>query len=658
MIGSGSSPRSYLSVFWRWKFVFLLFVVAAPAAAYALSAREQKTYQSSVLLQENLVGLDATLVPPATGAGGGGNVSAEVLGGEARVIETPTIAALAARRLTPQGSPTSLLNDIKATPSSSTGFITILATAGSPKRAADIANAFAAAVIAYRGRQANQLLSARIQRLRIQLSQVSKHNTVAQAELPIQLQQLRAQKAAQTANAQILQTAVPDPTAVSPHLPRAVGLGLLAGVLLGLAAVFLLDGADNRIQHPEELEELAGVPLISVLPKAAFSSRKASPRATEAFHSLRSALMVFNSDRPVSTILIASPTRREGKTTVSTGLAVAMAQAGRDVVLVEADLRRPQVAARLAIGDEVARHGGLVGVLSGQVPLQTALIDVKIYDGERIAGQLRGSLRVLAAGGTPPNPSELIGSSQMRELIGELTEFCDLVVIDSNPILSVSDPVPLLDVVSGVVLVARLGSTRSDAIARFRKLVANTSASVLGVVATDATRRLVRYHGSGHGYPSPSSGAPRRDREQSHHPEQNGADDDTDVVEVDADPVALGQGTESAGGRARQPPDPAIAPTAVNAPDQPAPSAAGPEITQTAVPDGSAVSPAAVATGTALVRARGLDGTGVSAAPAAGGTAVPSQLLGTVGIGLLVGVVGFGRRRRARPRRVRRVARH
>jgi capsular exopolysaccharide synthesis family protein len=520
MNASGTDPRAYIKVFWRWKLVFLLCVVALPGGAYLLTAHQRKVYQSAALLQEGGLRVDSELAAGTTGASTstGNTTTAEILGGEARIIETPSMARIAANHL-PRAldNPRALLADIKATPSNTTGFITITVNAHEPTEAADIANAFAQAVVDYRTQQANQLLGAAIVNLEAQLEHLSRRDKVAQTQqvqLSEQLQSYRALKAAQskTANAQVIQWAVPNTTPVSPKVLRAVLLGLLAGVLLGFGAVFMVEAADRRVRHPEDLEDLTGLPLLSVLPKSAFSPRTATPHTTEAFHMLRSSLMFFNVDRPLSTVLVASPVRGDGKTTVSAGLSVAAAQAGRNVVVIDGDMRRPQVARRLGVEQNEGSPTGLAAVLTGQTALRDALVEVKFTD-EDAVGQLRGSLRVLPAGPVPPNPSELIASQRMRDLISELTEFCDLVVVDSTPLLSVSDPLPLLDIVSGTVLVARLNYTSKDAVKRFMKTVSNTAGTVLGVVATGASRGSATYgygYGYGYGYSAASGNGHRR----------------------------------------------------------------------------------------------------------------------------------------------------
>jgi capsular exopolysaccharide synthesis family protein len=498
MTSQASDPLGYLKVLWRWKWIFLVCVIVPPVAAYLLTKHEPKKYSASALIQESASkSSGSALAAAAAGSSGGGSA---VLGGQARIIETPAIADMAARYLTPRPkNPAVLLNKITATPNSSTGFITIKATASHPAGAADLANAFAKAIVNLRSRQADRQSRAEIGALKLQLAHVSKKSKSSRTqvtELTQQINQLEAARASQPAPAAVLQSATPNKNPVSPQPTRTIGLALLAGILVGLAAVFVAEAVDRKVRDPEDLEQLSGLPLLSVLPKAAFNAGNPLSPAAESFHGLRSALRYFNVDRPVPTVLVASAAPGEGKTTVACGLAIAAAQAGISVVLLDADLRAPQVAARLLDEQAIAGHDGLAGVLTGQDHLCDELIEVEIA-GSAGAGALGGRLQIVPAGPPPPNPSELLASARMRVVLDELREISDLVVIDASPLLRVSDALPMLDLASGVVVVAKLGVSTTAELQRLLKTVQSTSAVPLGMVATGATRRQVAKYGYG-----------------------------------------------------------------------------------------------------------------------------------------------------------------
>ncbi|MHB1537449.1 MAG: polysaccharide biosynthesis tyrosine autokinase [Solirubrobacteraceae bacterium] len=509
-MSTGSSDlRTYLKALWRWRLIFLAFVVLAPAIAYVVASREPYVYQSSVLLQEDALPVSGALFTSEGAAAPSSAPEAETLTGEARVIETPAVARLAASHLHPAPAGTgALLADVKATAETETGFITVTARAPSAARAAEVANAFGDAVVRLRTQQAIGLITHAIDQVEAQIAQLRASDHLGRRQLSSQLQRLRALRAAQGANAQILQAAAPVATPVSPHIGSAVALGLVAGLLLGFGAVFVAASADRRMRHPEDLEELTGLPLLAVIPRGAFSDKPREPRHDEAFHMLRSALTFFNVDRPLASILVSSPLKGDGKTTVATHLARAAAQSGREVILLDADLRRPQASSRLGVGGEPTLSGhGLAAVLSSQISLEQGLVDVTLSehesngDGDGSRPPMQGRLRLLPAGGTPPNPSQLLSSERMREVIRQAEQTADLVIIDTNPVLSVSDSLPLLDAVSGIVLVARLNGTSRDAMRRLLKTIANTGGNALGVVATGASGGgMYGYYGYGYGY--------------------------------------------------------------------------------------------------------------------------------------------------------------
>ena len=151
-------------------------------------------------------------------------------------------------------------------------------------------------------------------------------------------------------------------------------------------------------------------------------------------------------------MLIASPTRGDGKTTVAANLSLALAQDGRNVIAVDCDLRRPQLAKRLGVAEQV--NFGLDSVLIDRREADEALLEVEVEGGR---------LRVLP-GGSPPNPSVLLGSDRMRSLLARLREDADMVIIDTPPLLAVSDAIPLQEQVSGTVLVARMDYTSRDGV--------------------------------------------------------------------------------------------------------------------------------------------------------------------------------------------------
>lgn len=463
--------RMYLRILWRWKFLFLLFLVAFPVAAYLIERGKPKTYQSSTLLE----------LQAGTGTAGSAPVAAGDVQAAARIVTTTPLAEKAAVLMNlPASSGSDLVGEVSASADQTTGFITITAQDRSPYRAASIATAFAKALGTYQTTQALQSIQLQIKSLRQQLQHTA---PASQAPITQQIGALRAEIGATGQGAQIVQPAAADLNPVGPKTRRSVELALIIGLLVGIGAVILAENSDRRLRAPEDLESITDWPLLGTIPNAAFTPGAPAPRVEEAFHMLEASLTYFNVDRRVSSVAVMSPLLADGKTTVAVGLALAGAQAGKRVILIDADLRRPQVHARLGIPE----GEGLGAVLAGDKDPLSFMVEVGIDAPDALP------MYVLPAGPPPPNPAALIASERMRSLIARLEAHADLVVVDTAAALAVSDALPLLQSVSGVVTVVRMNQSSRASVRRLKKLVNSAHGVVLGAVATGVTTRGARY---------------------------------------------------------------------------------------------------------------------------------------------------------------------
>jgi capsular exopolysaccharide synthesis family protein len=482
-----ADPRAYARILWRWKFVLIAFVVIIPLATYFVERGRPKVYQSSALLE--VTGGQQTGVASLFNQVVQQGPDTTDLFADARLITTGGMAELAAKYLQPTpANPRSLLGDINAKADQTTGFITLTASGSTPQAAANTANAFSQAIVSNQTQAAARAISTAITQLQRQLAALA-NNDPSRAQVADQLARFRALQAAQSSNVQIIDGPTRSSTPVAPRVTRSVILALMVALLLGLGAVALAETTDRRIRHPDEAGDSAGLPLLGSIPASAFSSAKRSPQAEESFATLRASLTYFNVDRRIATVLVTSPGKEDGKTTVATRLAQALTRGGKNVILLDADLRRPAVASRLGIPPSA----GLPAVLVGEVELDEALVEYQASNGRP------GSLRVLPAGPPAPNPSELLGSRRMRELISELEERSDIVLIDSSPLLTVSDSMAVVRAVSGVMLIARVNHTSREAIRRLREVVDSAGGNALGVVATAAASGGL-YVAAGYGY--------------------------------------------------------------------------------------------------------------------------------------------------------------
>ncbi|MFL6055671.1 MAG: polysaccharide biosynthesis tyrosine autokinase [Actinoallomurus sp.] len=293
-----------------------------------------------------------------------------------------------------------------------------------------------------------------------------------------------------------------EPSSPNPVLNIAIGaiLGAIAGVLAGM----LKEALDTRIDHTADVASATGLPALGEIAYERAARKQALVYDTdplglraEGFRKLRTNLRFINVDRPPRTIVVSSPLEGDGKSSVALNLAFSLAADGARVVIVDADLRRPTIASSLGLVEET----GLTSVLSGQATVADVLQRAE-----------RGSaIDVLASGPVPPNPSELLGTQRMQTLLKELRADADYVIIDSPPLLPVTDAAVIASGSDGVVLVARAGRTKRDELRDAIKSLDAVGGSTLGVILNMTTKgKLDRYHyyGSTGGY-RPNENKPR-----------------------------------------------------------------------------------------------------------------------------------------------------
>lgn len=264
---------------------------------------------------------------------------------------------------------------------------------------------------------------------------------------------------------------------VSPNWYRNLAIGLGVGLLVGFGLVVLRHSLDRRVRLTSDVEELAGASALGVIPSAkALAKRPIKPgqagEASEALRKLRTNLRFVGVDSPMRAMVVTSANEGEGKSTVAAHLAALMAESGKPTILVDADLRRPNVAKLFGMDGSV----GLSQVLVGSVDLAEALIPVG------------AGLRILAAGQLPPNPSELVGSDRMQSLISELAQSAT-VVIDAPPLLPVTDAGLLTAAADGALLIVQHGSTRKEQVAVAVRNVETVNGAVLGVVMNKVPKK-------------------------------------------------------------------------------------------------------------------------------------------------------------------------
>jgi capsular exopolysaccharide synthesis family protein len=284
---------------------------------------------------------------------------------------------------------------------------------------------------------------------------------------------------------------------VSPKPIRDAAIALVLGLVLGIGLAFLIDTLDERIRGVADLELVtAGLPTLALVPEmekghtdtfVATRDQTKSPQA-EAYRSLRTAVKFAGLDRPLKVIQLTSPSQGEGKTTAVANLAVALAQGGDRVAIVCCDLRRPRVQERF----DVPLAPGFTDVLAGDASLADAL---RRYD---------ANILILPAGSPPPNPSELLSSNKAAAVIKALAEEFDVVLVDSPPVLPVTDALVVSRFVDATLVVVDSRSTARKAVARTLQMLAQVNAPTLGVVLNGLPDGGAGY-GYGYSYGAPEA---------------------------------------------------------------------------------------------------------------------------------------------------------
>ncbi len=440
-----------------WKFLATGLVLGA-LLALGMSLLQDEEYSVSTQFF-----VSTTSTTDLTEAQQGSELSQQRALSYVRLLEGRDFASILVDRLRLSADPESLSDRIEASAVPDTVLIDVAVRADSPRRALDVAEAIG-------------------------------------AEFPDYVAGLEAPGDGGLATVQVRVTEQPvEP--ISPSSPKLT-LNSLAGASLGLLSVGLVLLArrrlDRSVKEPDDVARLTGTPVIgTVLQDAALHhnhtiDRAPTSRTAEDYRQLRTNLQFLNIDEPPKVIMVSSALPSEGKTTAVVNLGLALADAGRQVTIIEADLRKPKVTRYLGL----VGGAGLTNVLSGSAELA----DVMQNYGN-------AGLRVLGAGPTPPNPGELLSSHHMFSLLDKLRGENDFVLLDTPPLLPVADSTGLAVYMDGVLLSVRYGSTHRDQLQQAAVTLERVGAKVLGVILNivppKAELATAYGYGQSYGYQTP-----------------------------------------------------------------------------------------------------------------------------------------------------------
>jgi len=295
----------------------------------------------------------------------------------------------------------------------------------------------------------------------------------------------------QTVSVWTVETAVPPINPVNTHRMRNLLLGVLLGLFGGVGLAFFVEYLDNTVKSVEEAEERFGLPVLSVISQMDAKEGRIedvlqkAPLSgiSESYKSLRASLMLTSRDTPPRRILFTSMAPAEGKTTTAVNLAIALANSGKKVLLIDGDMRKPNLGNFLGLSSKV----GLSSFLSGNSD-ESVVIETEVEN-----------LHAALAGPVPPLPSELLSSERLKTFLDSMSESYDMVVIDSPPVMPVSDSLILSQLVDTTVIVVRAGKTSYDMLDRGLKAMEHVGADVKGLVINGAGKKNVGYYYYGYG---------------------------------------------------------------------------------------------------------------------------------------------------------------
>jgi capsular exopolysaccharide synthesis family protein len=483
----------------RWRLIIVCVLVITGIAVVGTFLRTP-TYQGEA---------QVLLTPQSTGSTLLGPSDTQIavqpqryLGTQIKVMGSRPLVEAVIKSEDLQTTPEQLLKRVKFVADGQTDIVRIVVTDSSAERAARTANAFAETYVAWSKdlqgasiKAAADDIEKRLVLLQEQITSIeatgsqggvgAKQAMLSAAKeqyaaLSTKLNQLRTNEGIATGSGSILATAVADPVRVSPSHTIDIGLGLVIALVFGVGMAFVAEALDVTIKSPEEAGRLYGAPVMGNILTEEFKDDDASrltlvqhpgSPAAEGYRVLRTNLDFINHDIGIKTLLITSAVPDEGKSTVAANLATALARAGKKVALVICDFHRPTSPRFFDVSHEVGLSDVLKGPADGVVPLQ----------------QSSGleNLWILTSGALPPNPSELLGSKNMENLIARLRQQMDWVILDSPPMLALADAAVTARWVDGVLVVARVGLTKRDAAHKARAQLDKVGARILGVAVWD-----------------------------------------------------------------------------------------------------------------------------------------------------------------------------
>jgi Mrp family chromosome partitioning ATPase len=501
--------RDYLRVIRRYQIAIVLIAAVGAAAGIYDAKRQQPVYQatSSVSFQDpaqdaSLVGLGTSLI----------QTPGELAATNSETLTRPQVMLKVQRQLKTNRPYASLAGAVSSQVTAA-GLLQISASSADPGFATSLANAVAKVLVAQNNTATRAGFASAAGDIRHQIAALqtgSKTSSGATTQLPVYADELaRLETLAKfSQSSQIAQLAQTPTAPVSPNTTRSAIIGLLLGLLLGLVVAFLRDSMDRRLRTPNDIEDSFHYPIVGHVREEAMG-KVVRPRRdggddnavdVEAFRILRRNVEFLDFDSPPRTVVVTSAVPEEGKTTVASSLAFAIASTGKRTLLVDCDLRRPALASRL----ELDRSPGMSDYLAGEAGAEQILRPIVFSEAPNLNGDgahLNGhktdaathTLVCIPAGSPTSHAAELLGSLRFKNFLQEVVEAYDIVVIDSSPLLPVADTLELVPLVEGVLVCAREVKTTRDEARAAKTALSRFPARPTGIVITGVKARRSEY---------------------------------------------------------------------------------------------------------------------------------------------------------------------
>ncbi len=512
--------KVYVRIIWHWAWLIILCVVLAAVSAYITSSLSIPIYQASSTL---LIDQASKPIASLTDI----NLSRSMASTYAEMMQRRNILAKVAERF--EIEPNVLyeaVTDISVTPVRDTQLMRVQVEGISPELAAAVANTLPIVFIEeingvqtqkFNESKANlerqlQTLNSQIELTQVALDGLNSSRTAEEeiryAQLRDELAQyqssyttalrsyeeLRLTELQSTDSITIIEDAETPGAPVRPRVLVNTLLAAIVGAMLALGVIFLVEYLDDRIKTPQDLYAVIDAPLLGAIARMPGKRRNKKhdsseeslivahqPRhpVAESYRRLRTNLRFSSVNEPLRMLLVTSAAPAEGKTTTAANLAVAVAQAGHKVVLVDADLRKPQLHKLFGL----SKSPGLTDALLSEAGVELFMRETQIPN-----------LQIITSGSIPPNPAELLGSQPMQRLLQQLQQTVDLVIVDAPPLLAVTDAQVLVSHVQSVLLVVNAGSTSRAMLSNAAAALMQVEARLLGVVLNQLVRSPRSYY--------------------------------------------------------------------------------------------------------------------------------------------------------------------